>query len=78
MVLSPSRCWQPRARGWEAYEEPVPPADHVHLNKYPFELFALVLESSSDIREGIDKLYEHFVADGRLDQELRRAKEAAQ
>lgn len=73
--------WQPRTKGWEDMEEAVPPADDVCLHgrtKYPFQLFALLLEHPDYSRQGIDKFYEHFVSDGRLDQELQRAKEAAQ
>lgn len=70
--------WQPRTRGWEDYGEAVPPADDVHLMKYLFELFALVLGNQDFLRNGISTFYEHFVAYGRLEQELGRAKETAQ
>jgi hypothetical protein len=70
--------WQPRTRAWEDYGETVPPTDDVHLIKYPFELFALVLGNQDFLRNGISTFYEHFVAHGRLEQELGRAKETAQ
>lgn len=68
--------WQPRPWGWEMLGEPAPPADHVHLLKFPFEL--LSVELGSDFAQpGIAKFYNHWVMDGLLDQELRRAEEAA-
>lgn len=71
--------WQPRPQGWEDIEEPIPPADLVLCRpKFPFELFALIIAADDMMRLGINKFYEHYVADGRLEQELRRAKEAAE
>lgn len=51
--------WQPRLKGWEDAEEPVPPAHLVHC---------LIMDDK--IRAGIDKFYEHYVVDGQLEQEL--------
>lgn len=69
--------WQPRPWSWEQFEEPTPPADHVQLFKFPFELLSLSL-GSDYAQPGIAKFYVHWVKDGLLDQELRRAEEAVQ
>lgn len=69
--------WQPRIRGWEEDGAGVPPPDHLHLRTFPLEMFILMLWSGMDIRVGLKTFYEHFVADWRMDEELRRAREQA-
>ncbi|KAB5539241.1 hypothetical protein GE09DRAFT_1137962 [Coniochaeta sp. 2T2.1] len=70
--------WQPRMSDWEEDDEPLPPPDKLHLLKFPLETLPLLFDSYMELRSAIRTFYVHFVGEGRMDQELKRAKEAAQ
>lgn len=67
--------WQPRMSGW--YEEDQPPPDKLDLIKFPLETLPLLVDSHMKFRSATRLFYIHFVGEGGMDQELKRAKEAA-
>lgn len=68
--------WEPRLETWEDAEETPPPAGHVQCLKKALDTFSCEFGLGGELRNGIETFYIHYVDDGRLDDEIRLAKEA--